>query len=358
MTIGADTALHRIVEAMDALRSTASSHQRTFVVEVMGRHCGYLALMASLATAANWLLIPEQPPDEDWAQQMCRDIKAGRDIGRRQSVVIVAEGAHDTPRQSDHRRPDQDRCWSRNSARTPGSRSSATCSAVARRARSTATWPPCSATPPSSGCSPTARIRTPQLIGLRGNRVVTSPLMDCVAQTQAVAERIKAQDFDGAMLLRGGSFRRVLQDPADHPAGRAAADTGGPATFPARDRARRRTGAGDEQRGARRRPTRPGPRLHGAGDTERIPRAARRRHPGDGLDGRQRLGVRRRRRDRHQPVRAQWRRDRADRRTGRRTSDRRPADGRWMGRLPGRARAAPASTCSTRRSTSRSSACR
>ena len=53
MTIGADTALHRIVAAMDALRSTASSHQRTFVVEVMGRQCGYLALTASLASAAN-----------------------------------------------------------------------------------------------------------------------------------------------------------------------------------------------------------------------------------------------------------------------------------------------------------------
>jgi len=82
MTIGADTALHRIVEAMDSLHSTASSHQRTFVVEVMGRHCGYLALMSSLATAANWVLIPEQPPGKDWAQRMCRDVKAGRDIGR------------------------------------------------------------------------------------------------------------------------------------------------------------------------------------------------------------------------------------------------------------------------------------
>ena len=66
--LDADTALHRIVEAMDALRSTGSSHQRTFVVEVMGRHCGYLALMASIATAANWVMIPEQPPPDDWAQ--------------------------------------------------------------------------------------------------------------------------------------------------------------------------------------------------------------------------------------------------------------------------------------------------
>ena len=69
--------------------------QRTFVVEVMGRQCGYLALMASLASAANWLIIPEQPPAEDWVQHMCRDIEEGRGIGRRQSVAIVAEGAQD-----------------------------------------------------------------------------------------------------------------------------------------------------------------------------------------------------------------------------------------------------------------------
>ena len=49
MTIGADTALHRITEAIDAIESTAASHQRTFVVEVMGRNCGYLALMGALA---------------------------------------------------------------------------------------------------------------------------------------------------------------------------------------------------------------------------------------------------------------------------------------------------------------------
>jgi 6-phosphofructokinase 1 len=50
MTIGADTALHRITEAIDAICSTASSHQRTFIVEVMGRHCGYLALMGAIAS--------------------------------------------------------------------------------------------------------------------------------------------------------------------------------------------------------------------------------------------------------------------------------------------------------------------
>jgi 6-phosphofructokinase 1 len=62
MTIGADSALQRIVEAVDAISSTAASHQRAFVVEVMGRRCGYLALMSGLATGADWVLIPEAPP--------------------------------------------------------------------------------------------------------------------------------------------------------------------------------------------------------------------------------------------------------------------------------------------------------
>ena len=58
MTIGADSALHRIVVAIDAIASTAASHQRSFVVEVMGRHCGYLALMSAIAGDAAYVLIP------------------------------------------------------------------------------------------------------------------------------------------------------------------------------------------------------------------------------------------------------------------------------------------------------------
>ena len=62
MTIGADSALHRITDAVDAITSTAASHQRTFIVKVMGRNCGYLALYGALATGADWVLIPEAPP--------------------------------------------------------------------------------------------------------------------------------------------------------------------------------------------------------------------------------------------------------------------------------------------------------
>ena len=96
VTIGTDTALHRITEAVDAIASTAASHQRTFVVEVMGRHCGYLALMGAISTGASWVLIPEAPPDvDDWEATMCARLKAGREAGRRDSIVIVAEGARD-----------------------------------------------------------------------------------------------------------------------------------------------------------------------------------------------------------------------------------------------------------------------
>jgi 6-phosphofructokinase 1 len=241
MTIGADTALHRIVEAMDALRSTASSHQRTFVVEVMGRHCGYLALMASLASAANWLMIPEQPPPEDWALQMCRDIEQGRVIGRRQSVVIVAEGARDRSGNAitvdqirtilEHELGEDARITilghvQRGGAPSAFDRYLATLLAHAAVERLLTDAPDAPA----------------QLIGLGGNRVISTPLMECVAQTQAVAERIKTHDFDGAMLLRGGSFResyrilRTIQQaaPRPTPAGRrrfrfAVVHGGGPA---------------------------------------------------------------------------------------------------------------------------------
>lgn len=96
LTIGAVTALHRICESVDSISSTASSHSRAFVIEVMGRHCGWLALMAAVATGADFLFIPEQPPAaDDWASEMCDVLKHHRLVGKRKSIVIVAEGAID-----------------------------------------------------------------------------------------------------------------------------------------------------------------------------------------------------------------------------------------------------------------------
>lgn len=74
-TIGCYSSLARICEAVDSIDATASSHQRAFVIEVMGRHCGWLALMAGVSTGADFIFIPENPPAHDWEEQMCGIIK-------------------------------------------------------------------------------------------------------------------------------------------------------------------------------------------------------------------------------------------------------------------------------------------
>jgi len=206
MTIGADTALHRITEALDSIRSTASSHQRTFVVEVMGRHCGYLALTAGLATAANWVLIPERPPaHEDWAQTMCAAMRAGHEIGRRQSLVLVAEGA-----QSSDGQPITVEQVKEVLEEQLGEDARVTILGHVQRGGAPSAFDRSLAT--QLGHAAVERLltdppsATPQLIGIRGNQITSSPLMECVERTRAAAERIAQQDYEGAMRLRGGSF--------------------------------------------------------------------------------------------------------------------------------------------------------
>jgi 6-phosphofructokinase 1 len=78
-TIGAFSSLHRICESVDSISATASSHSRAFVIEVMGRHCGWLALMAGLATGADFIFIPERPPVVGkWEQEMLEVIEKVR----------------------------------------------------------------------------------------------------------------------------------------------------------------------------------------------------------------------------------------------------------------------------------------
>ncbi|MFW5933131.1 MAG: 6-phosphofructokinase, partial [Actinomycetota bacterium] len=205
MTIGADTALHRITEAVDALRSTASSHQRSFVIEVMGRNCGYLALMSAIATGANWVFIPEHPPaTEDWEGALRRTVETGRRMGRRQNLVIVAEGARDL----------------RGRPITAGRVREVLEEGLGEDCRVTILGHV------QRGGAPSAFDRNlgtqcgyhavqqllrapddePQIVGLRENRIETSPLMAAVERTHAVADLLERQEFDEAMRLRGGSF--------------------------------------------------------------------------------------------------------------------------------------------------------
>ena len=90
ITIGVDTALNIALEAIDRLKTTAESHHRAFVVEVMGRKCGYLALMAGIAGGAEAVVIPEFEVDpEDIAEEM----RASYLRGKAHALIVVAEGA-------------------------------------------------------------------------------------------------------------------------------------------------------------------------------------------------------------------------------------------------------------------------
>jgi 6-phosphofructokinase 1 len=90
ITIGVDTALNIALEAIDRLRVTASSHKRAFLVEVMGRNCGYLALMAGIAGGAESVVIPEADVDPE---VIARDLHGAYERGKAHALVVVAEGA-------------------------------------------------------------------------------------------------------------------------------------------------------------------------------------------------------------------------------------------------------------------------
>jgi 6-phosphofructokinase 1 len=90
VTFGFDTALHVATEAIDRLHTTAESHNRILVVEVMGRHAGWIALHCGLAGGADVILIPEIPFDID---EVCRLIRRRHERGRYFSIVVAAEGA-------------------------------------------------------------------------------------------------------------------------------------------------------------------------------------------------------------------------------------------------------------------------
>lgn len=206
MTIGTDSALHRIVEAVDAIDSTAASHQRTFVIEVMGRNCGYLALMAGLATGAHWVFIPENPPDtDDWETVMCQTLRAGRETGRRKNIILVAEGARD-------RNGQHITCDFVKEVLTArlGEDTRVTILGHIQRGGTPSAFDRNMST--LLGHAAVEQILSlpadspPLLIGIRDNEVVCSPLMEMVAKTHQIAEIIQARDYAQAMEMRGRSF--------------------------------------------------------------------------------------------------------------------------------------------------------
>ncbi len=89
VTLGVDTALNTVLDAIDKIRDTASSHQRAFLIETMGRNSGYLALMSGIAGGAEVILIPEAPMTPE---QVLEAIQAQYELGKAHSIIVVAEG--------------------------------------------------------------------------------------------------------------------------------------------------------------------------------------------------------------------------------------------------------------------------
>ncbi|XP_061647843.1 ATP-dependent 6-phosphofructokinase, liver type isoform X1 [Phyllopteryx taeniolatus] len=205
MTIGADSALHRIMEIVDAIMTTAQSHQRTFVLEVMGRHCGYLALVSALASGADWLFIPEAPPKDDWEDRMCDRLEASRIKGSRLNIIIVAEGAidmHGKPISSTYLRDLVVKRLGYDTRVTVlghvqrGGTPSAFDRILSSKLGVEAVVALMEASPDTPAC----------VIGLSGNQAVRLPLMECVEMTKLVQTAMNEKRFDEAVKLRGGSF--------------------------------------------------------------------------------------------------------------------------------------------------------
>uniref|UniRef100_A0A1A9ZNQ3 6-phosphofructokinase n=1 Tax=Glossina pallidipes TaxID=7398 RepID=A0A1A9ZNQ3_GLOPL len=268
MTIGTNSALHRIIEAIDAIVSTAYSHQRTFIMEVMGRHCGYLSVVNGIVSEADYVFLPESPPPQDWPDKLCEKlpqasinflkthylavvaglcfctrisskkrlarttlpkINSGkklykkkkfhligiltnceRNAGQRLNIIIIAEGAIDRD----------------GTSITADMVKKVVCDKLKQDTRFTVSGHV------QRGANSSAFDRVlccrmgaeavlalmeaksdsvPVMVSLDGNQAVRVPLMECVERTKAVENAMNNRDWDLAVKLRGRSFERNLQ---------------------------------------------------------------------------------------------------------------------------------------------------
>lgn len=210
MTIGTDSALFRIVESIDAIISTAASHKRTFILEVMGRHCGYLPIVAASIVEADFVFIPESPPPSDWPDKLCNKLLDQRSNGQRLNIIIVAEGSIDrdgSPITAEDiknlvvEKLNQDAKITVLGHIQRGGTPSAFDRALGCRMGAEAVLTLMEA--PSDV--------EPMVIALRGNQLTRVSLMECVTKTRSVAQAMTNKNWDLAVHLRGSSFERNLE---------------------------------------------------------------------------------------------------------------------------------------------------
>ncbi|XP_027442180.1 ATP-dependent 6-phosphofructokinase, liver type isoform X2 [Zalophus californianus] len=190
MTIGTDSALHRIMEVIDAITTTA---QR------------YLALVSALASGADWLFIPEAPPEDGWENLMCERLGETRSTGSRLNIIIIAEGAIDRNGKPISSRYVKDLVVQRLGFDTRvtvlghvqrGGTPSAFDRILSSKMGMEAVMALLEATPDTQAC----------VVSLSGNQSVRLPLMECVQVTKEVQKAMDEKRFDEAIQLRGRSF--------------------------------------------------------------------------------------------------------------------------------------------------------
>lgn len=211
-TVGAYSSLARICQAIDYIDATANSHSRAFVVEVMGRHCGWLALMAGIATSADYILIPEKPASsKDWQEQMCEIVQKHRAKGKRKTIVIIAEGAITLDLKPISSNDVKDILVNRlglDTRVTVLGHVQRGGTAVAYD-RIIGTLQGVEAVKAVLDCTP----QTPSpLIAITENKVVRKSLVEAVEITKSVATAIEERDFEKAMSLRETEFVEHLNN--------------------------------------------------------------------------------------------------------------------------------------------------
>ncbi|ODV76337.1 6-phosphofructokinase subunit alpha [Cyberlindnera jadinii NRRL Y-1542] len=204
-TIGAASSLERITEMVDYIDATATSHSRAFVVEVMGRHCGWLALNAGITTGADYIFVPERAADsKTWREELKEVCARHRAKGRRTTTVIVAEGALDselnpvTPEDVKDVLVDL------------GLDTRITTLGHVQRGGTAVAYDRLLATMQGVEAVKAVLDLTPSdpspLIGILENKIIRTPLVEAVKQTKKVASAIEARDFDTAINLRSNDF--------------------------------------------------------------------------------------------------------------------------------------------------------
>lgn len=175
VTIGVDTAINVAREAIDRLKVTAASHRRAFFVETMGRKCGYVALMAGIAGGAEVVVIPER---EIRPEKVAQELRAAYERGKRDAVVVVAEGAENDARKLYDFLSD--------SRETGFALRVTILGHVQRGAKPTAADRLLATRLGEGAVRALLRDKVDELVGIRGDEIVTTPLEEIVGRQKPI----------------------------------------------------------------------------------------------------------------------------------------------------------------------------